>query len=441
MPIARYRIAPETVGTGGFGKVRRGLDTVLDRTIAMKTLDPLLRDAQSTDIERFKREAQSLAKLNHPNIPAIYDVIVTENEFHIIFQYIEGKTIRQLLSEGPLSLSEVRAWFDQIGSALEHAHKHQLIHRDIKPENMIVTADRKHSYLVDFGIAISRDDRQRLTASGAVVGTPGYMSPEHENGEDLDESDDVYVLGVCLYEALSGHRMAPGKYVELSTQNEAIPPAIDKLIQSCVADKPIRLQSASAFRDRLEAALQLHAPLSTILTEGQLHDVLGAVREMTAEDFMKLPAGQRKLILSKCRDVVVAKDDRLIPARSEFLRVLTTRAIYVDTEAYREILDPAIHYGFDLKQTRESDWIGDRRIREALQDAAVVVNPENHKVFSDTLLGWLKDIDVSSRDNWFYHALRKIVQRLMANTSCKEETAGDLDAVLNKVNELQREAD
>src|ERR1051325_6822908 len=214
----RYTIREEAVGEGGFGKVRKGHDTYLDRPIALKTLDPIWATADAEDKERFRREARILAKLSHPNIPAIYDVVFTDSEFHIIFQYIDGKNLRDLLASGPVSMGQVRAWFDQVASALEHAHAAGVIHRDIKPENLIVTNDGRHCYLVDFGLALSKHDLTRLTDSDKRVGTPGYMSPEQEDGKDLDSSDDVYVLGVCLYEALCGHRIKVGDYEALNTR-------------------------------------------------------------------------------------------------------------------------------------------------------------------------------------------------------------------------------
>jgi serine/threonine protein kinase len=435
MTEIRYQIETQQVGSGGFGKVRKGRDTILERDVAVKTLDPVWVTADDRDRERFKREARTLAMLSHPNIPAIYDVVFGQSQFHIVFQFIEGTNLRKLLADGPIALPEAQLWFDQLASALQHAHAKLLIHRDIKPENMIVTADKRHCYLVDFGIALSDKDFERLTPSDHVIGTPGYMSPEHENGEVLDASDDVYVLGVCLYEALCGHRVAAGDYEPLNRRNEAVPPALDELIQGCIAPKPQRIRTASEFRKKLKAALVSHRPLSTVLFQGQLYDVIMAIRGMQPHDFSQLRAGQRLLILSKCRDLVLDTNPRLNSARSEFLAVLSTLAVQVEPENYKAIIQPALRCGFD-KQF--DDWTGDRRIRQALKEAAIALDKENHHVMVETVLEWLNQSNLEEKQNWFYHDLRLLLTRLMANPACADEDALMLNKVLAQINDLQR---
>lgn len=184
-------------GVGGFAKIIKGRDNVLERDIAIKSLDPLATAFSDTEQERFRREARILARLSHPNIPAIYDVEFGLGKFSIIFQFIDGTNLRQLIeSEGPSQLVEVRLWFHQIASALEYAHSLGIIHRDIKSDNIIITRDRESAYLVDFGIAVSAEDAKKLTRSGFVIGTPGYMSPEQQAGDDLDTRTDIYSFGV-----------------------------------------------------------------------------------------------------------------------------------------------------------------------------------------------------------------------------------------------------
>ncbi|MBI2824444.1 MAG: serine/threonine protein kinase [Planctomycetia bacterium] len=173
----RYVLDTIAIGTGGYGKVRQGEDKILQRKIAVKTLDPVWAAADDEDKERFKREARTLAKLNHPNIPAIYVVVYTDERFEIVFQFVEGSTLRSILTEGSVGVQECKTWFDQLASALQHAHERGIIHRDVKPENMIVSPDQKHCYLVDFGIALSQEEIQRLTGSDNWIGTPGYMAP------------------------------------------------------------------------------------------------------------------------------------------------------------------------------------------------------------------------------------------------------------------------
>jgi len=125
-------------GEGGFARVIKGRDNFLERDIAVKLLNPLATEFSSAEQERFRREARILARLSHPNIPAIYDVDFGPGRFLIVFQFIEGATLRNIIDqEGAIDLADVRLWFRQITLALEHAHMSSVIHRDVKPENII----------------------------------------------------------------------------------------------------------------------------------------------------------------------------------------------------------------------------------------------------------------------------------------------------------------
>ncbi|MCA9011223.1 MAG: serine/threonine protein kinase [Planctomycetaceae bacterium] len=433
----RYQMESQPIGSGGFGKVRKGRDTVLDRDIAVKSLDPVLRQATDIDRERFREEARTLAQLAHPNIPAIYDVILDAEHFHIIFQYVEGKNMRQFLADGPLTVEEVRRWFGHIASALDHAHKKNRIHRDLKPENFIVTTSRLHCYLADFGLALSPDEKKRLTKEGYVVGTPGYMSPEHEDGKELDFSDDVYVLGICLYEALSGHRPAPADYRPLHIQNEAIPPSLDSLIEACLCPKPRRLASASEFARKLEHAFIVQQPLSSLLAAGQLHEIIAAIRDLTPDEFMELPPGQRLLVMDKCEDLLAASDERLATARAEFFAVIVVLAIHAPTDRYRPLAEGGIQIGYELKRTG-GEWIGDRRVRDAMREASIRVGAANHAVLAECVVNWLDDTKLEEKEAWFFHAVRELFDRLLANPHCSDEHAALLSGRRREINKLQR---
>lgn len=150
---ARFKIIEPLAGQGGYGKVDKATDTALERDVAIKTLDPIFRDIDVVDIERFKREAKILAAISHPNIPAIYDIEFEPEkfEFRLIYAWVEGKTLTQhLMDTGILSLEEIRKYFANISSALSHTHSKGIIHRDIKPSNLIITATLENCYIVGF---------------------------------------------------------------------------------------------------------------------------------------------------------------------------------------------------------------------------------------------------------------------------------------------------
>ena len=159
----------------------------------------------------------------------------------------------------------------------------------MKPDNIIVTADFETAYLVDFGIALSTTEGHRITDSGWVVGTPGYISPEQQSGDELDPRSDVFSLGVTLYEALAGKMIPQGGYEPLSIQNEAIPRQVDDLIQNCLPPKDQRIRSAHEFSQRLSGALKTDRPISFVLSDGSLADLSLAIQPLDPDQFAPYP--------------------------------------------------------------------------------------------------------------------------------------------------------
>jgi hypothetical protein len=257
-------------------------------------------------------------------------------------------------------------------------------------------------------------------------------------GDNLDPSDDVYVLGICLYEALSGHSVEPGDYKPLSTINELIPPAIDELVRKCIAPKPRRLKSAADFRNQLRAALNGHRTLSEVLSAGQLHEVVEAISSMTPAQFAEIRAGQRLLVLQKCMDMVESNDRRLMPARNQFLCELTRLGVYLDPTVYLKIVGPAVHFGFGEPSADGELGYGVPIVREALTLSAGVVETDNHRSIVKALSTWLDTVVLEEQRSGFYHNLRPLVCALMANPACHDDDAQGLADVLNRVNTLQR---
>jgi serine/threonine protein kinase/DNA-binding CsgD family transcriptional regulator len=191
----RYEII-ELIGEGATAVVYRGLDTRLERTVAIKIMLPYV---DNTTRQRFQREALAAAKLNHSNIMAIYDVGEEEKRPYLIVEYVEGQPLYSFIPSTP----EVTAEFGrQICLALDYAHRQQLIHRDIKPANIHITPSGQVK-IMDFGLAITNQSK-RLTATGRIIGTPAYLSPEQAQGLTLNNRTDIYSTGVVLYELVTG---------------------------------------------------------------------------------------------------------------------------------------------------------------------------------------------------------------------------------------------
>jgi serine/threonine-protein kinase len=178
------------------------LDQVLDRQVAIKLLHREISE-EADQLERFRREARAAARLSHPNLVGVIDAGEDDGRPYIVFEYIEGRTLkRRLQEEGRLPVDEAVAYAIEIGRGLIAAHARKLVHRDVKPQNVLIDPDGR-AKVTDFGIARSLEQKG-MTATGRVLGTTDYVSPEQAMGEDVDERSDVYSLGVVLYEMLSG---------------------------------------------------------------------------------------------------------------------------------------------------------------------------------------------------------------------------------------------
>jgi serine/threonine-protein kinase len=197
----RYRLQSK-LGSGGMSTVYLAQDEVLDRPVALKLLHQEISD-DAAQLERFRREARAAARLSHPNLVGVIDAGEDQGRPYIVFEYIEGETLkRRIEAEDGLAVDEAVAYAIEIGRGLTAAHARKLVHRDVKPQNVLIDTDGR-AKVTDFGIARSMESKG-LTATGRVLGTTDYVSPEQAMGEDVDERSDVYSLGVVLYEMLTG---------------------------------------------------------------------------------------------------------------------------------------------------------------------------------------------------------------------------------------------
>jgi serine/threonine protein kinase/Tfp pilus assembly protein PilF len=263
--IAHYVIR-SLLGQGGMGQVYLAEDTKLKRNVALKVLTLFEQDDQETR-KRLLREARAAASLDHPNICAIYEVGEQPDRGYIAMQYVEGETLAERLSRGPMALEEGLRIATQVAAALSAAHEHNIIHRDIKPANLMITT-RGDAKVLDFGLAkavpssgqATDTTRVLLTRPGSIVGTVPYMSPEQLRGERLDERTDIFSFGATLYEMLNGkppfarHSLPETMAAILEHEPEPLTVAdLEAIVRKCLAkDKEKRYQTASELLSELQ---------------------------------------------------------------------------------------------------------------------------------------------------------------------------------------------
>jgi len=267
------------LGAGGMGEVYRARDTRLDRIVAIKVL-PSSFAADADRLQRFEREARSVAALNHPNILAVHDIGTHDGAPYMVCELLEGETLRERLQGGVLSPRKAVEIAVQIADGLAAAYDKGIVHRDLKPENIFLTKDGRVKIL-DFGLAkMARTGPElkssvqtvtsadiSLTEAGQVLGTAGYMSPEQVRGAVIDHRSDIFVFGAILFEMLSGQRafrrdtaaetmtaILKEDLPELTELNRSISPALDRIVRHCLEKNPDqRFQSARDLAFDLES--------------------------------------------------------------------------------------------------------------------------------------------------------------------------------------------
>jgi len=274
--LGRYQIQDE-LGRGAMGVVYKATDTVLERTVAVKTVNMALeRDGVDKYEARFYQEARAAGGLNHPSIVTIFDVGKEADIAYMAMELIDGVELRALVNEGrPLPLAQAVSIAAQVAEGLGYAHEHGVVHRDIKPANIMVLTDGAVK-ITDFGIARMRAATDELTQTGVMLGSPKYMSPEQVVGKRADHRSDVFSLGVILYEMLTGQAPFNGENVTAlmyqivnfappkpSAVNAAVPELLDFIVAKMLA-KPLeeRYQSAHVLaQDLRNCERQIAAPL------------------------------------------------------------------------------------------------------------------------------------------------------------------------------------
>ena len=269
----RYEII-RSIGEGGMANVYLGYDEILDRNVAIK----ILRGDLSNDekfVRRFQREALSASSLSHPNIVEMYDVGEDNGLYYIIMEYVEGKTLKQLLKKrGSLTLSEAIDIMVQLTDGMAHAHDSYIIHRDLKPQNIMIQDDGQIK-ITDFGIAMALNSTQ-LTQTNSVMGSVHYLPPEQASGKGSTTKSDIYSMGIIFYELLTGKLPFKGENAveialkqmrdpipSLKEDNPNIPQSIENIILKATAKNP---------KNRYEDAKSMHDDLLTALDDERMNE-------------------------------------------------------------------------------------------------------------------------------------------------------------------------
>jgi eukaryotic-like serine/threonine-protein kinase len=286
----RYELI-ESLAKGGMGQVWKARDVRLERTVALKLISPALAE-EPEFLVRFLREAQSVARINHPNVVNILDFGDIDGTPFLVMEYVPGRSLADLSGE-PVDEDRAREILAQAASGAGAAHAQNIVHRDIKPGNIVVTDDGR-TKLVDFGIA-SAMGAERLTVTGTTIGSPHYISPEQASGERATPASDVYSLGVVLYEVLTARRPFEGDSVAAvaaaHVEQPPEPPSahvpdidagLEAVVMRCLAKDPSqRYQDGNA----LAEALRENAPARTAVMAAPAAAVTGDTAVMSASDF------------------------------------------------------------------------------------------------------------------------------------------------------------
>lgn len=330
--LGKYQVM-ERLGRGGMADVYRAYQPGMDRYVAIKVMHSHLAEDENF-ITRFRREAQSVGNLRHPNIVQVIDFDVQDDEHYMVMEYIQGETLKSVISRrGTLPIDEALNIGSKLADALAYAHSQGMIHRDLKPANVLFT-NTGNPVLMDFGIARLLDS-SGLTSSGAMVGTPAYMSPEAGRGEKVDERADIYSLGVVLYEMLTGSVPfdADTPYAVILKHindplpiprqfNKALPDSVERLVLKALAKNPNdRFQAAAEMRTALERAKESLATerptetgMSTPVPSASEATVIGSAESAPRRNLLPLAAaGVVGLIVIVGIAVLISRPQAALP--------------------------------------------------------------------------------------------------------------------------------
>lgn len=378
----RYEII-KSIGEGGMANVYLGYDTILDRNVAIKVLRGDLANDEKF-VRRFQREALSASSLSHPNIVAMYDVGEDDGLYYIVMEYIEGKTLKQLLKKrGSLTLSEAIDIMLQLTDGMAHAHDSYIVHRDLKPQNIMIQDDGQIK-ITDFGIAMALNSTQ-LTQTNSVMGSVHYLPPEQAAGKGTTIKSDIYSMGIIFYELLTGQLPFKGdSAVEIALKqmkeplpdvhklNNDIPQSIENIILKATAKNP---------KNRYDDAKNMHNDLLTALNDDRINEepYVYPYPENEVDETTKIMqpiSDNNDGIATPITDENVKKSNKLIIALSILAGIIVIALLAVF------FIIPAITAEKDVKVPDVSGMTVSKA-EEKLEDAGLTVNSKIEEVSSE----------------------------------------------------------
>lgn len=379
----RYEII-KSIGEGGMANVYLAYDTILDRNVAIKVLRGDLANDEKF-VRRFQREALSASSLSHPNIVAMYDVGEDDGLYYIVMEYVEGKTLKQLLKKrGSLTLSEAIDIMLQLTDGMAHAHDSYIVHRDLKPQNIMIEDDGQIK-ITDFGIAMALNSTQ-LTQTNSVMGSVHYLPPEQAAGKGTTIKSDIYSMGIIFYELLTGELPFKGdSAVEIALKqmkeplpdvhklNNDIPQSIENIILKSTAKNP---------KNRYDDAKSMHNDLLTALNDDRINEepYVYPYPENEVDETTKImkPISEddEEGIATPITDEKTKKSNKLIIALSIIAGVIIIALISVF------FIIPALTAESDV-EVPDVSGMTVRRATNELEDAGLKVNSEVEEVSSD----------------------------------------------------------
>ena len=378
----RYEII-KSIGEGGMANVYLAYDTILDRNVAIKVLRGDLANDEKF-VRRFQREALSASSLSHPNIVAMYDVGEDDGLYYIVMEYVEGKTLKQLLKKrGSLTLSEAIDIMLQLTDGMAHAHDSYIVHRDLKPQNIMIQDDGQIK-ITDFGIAMALNSTQ-LTQTNSVMGSVHYLPPEQAAGKGTTIKSDIYSMGIIFYELLTGELPFKGdSAVEIALKqmkeplpdvhklNNDIPQSIENIILKSTAKNP---------KNRYDDAKSMHNDLLTALNDDRINEepYVYPYPENEVDETTKIMqpiSDDNEGIATPITDEKTKKSNKLIIALSIIAGVIVIALLAVF------FIIPAITAEKDVKVPDVSGMTVSKA-EDTLEDAGLTVNSKIEEVSSE----------------------------------------------------------